>query len=185
MVTFVHLISGFWLVRVFYHIFEYGTFTEHLWDEIFTLLYSLAGVLALDLVWYYQKTLRRLIFDLDKTPELDQTILMHYQYFKVQYKVRLTFLTVFVISLFVLCLSYIAVIVVVAFNTDSNSQWTDRTFSLIALYSLYVVLFVMVLYIAFCWIMKFKFEHLNFYIQTLKTRQAKPDIRQLEIIKSW
>lgn len=179
------MICGFWFVRVFYHIFEFGTFNEHLWDEIFTLLYSLSGVMALDLIWYYQGTLRRLIFDLDTTPDLDQTILMHYRHFKTQYKLRLTFLTLFVISLLVLCLSYIAVVIVVAFNTDSDTHWTDRTFSLIALYSLYVVLFVMVLYIAFCWIMKFKFEHLNFYIQTLKTRQAKPDIRQLEIIKVW
>ena len=185
MITLVHLICGFWFVRVFYHIFEYGTFTEYLWDDIFTLLYSLSGVLALDLMWYYQKRLRRLFFNLDKTPELDQTILMHYQHFKIQYKVRLTFLTLFVISLSVLCLSYIAVIVVVAFNTDSTTRWTDRTFTLITLYSLYVVLFVMVLFIAFCWIMKFKFQHLNFYIQTLKTRQAKPDIKQLDIIKKW
>ena len=181
----VHLICGFWMVRVFYHIFDQGTFDEHLWDEVFTLLYSLSGVVALDLIWFYRKLLRRLIFELDKTPELDQTIIMHYNHFKIKYKLRLTFLTIFVISLFVLCLSYIAVVIVVAFNTDSETEWTDKIFSFIALYSLYVVLFVMVLYIAFCWIMKFKFEHLNFYVQTLHTRRSKPDIRQLEIIKTW
>ncbi|CAG2112015.1 unnamed protein product [Medioppia subpectinata] len=130
----IHTICGFWLCRVGYHIFQLGELTDQLWDEIFTFLYSLSGVSALDLIWFYRQTLRTLINDLDKMPELDQTILMHYNYFKIKYKVKLTFLTIFVLSLTVLCISYIAIVIVVAINTDSDTIWTNKIFSFIALY---------------------------------------------------
>lgn len=168
-----------------YNIFEVNGLTPKLWDEIFTFLYSFAGVVALDIMWIRRKSLRRLIFGLDKTPALDQKLLIHDKHFKIKFKLRLAFLTMFVLSLTVLCLSYVAIIIVVAFKTDSNTLWTDKIFSFIGLYSLYVVLFVMTLYIAFCWIMKFKFEHLNIYIKTLKQTKEKPHISQLEIIKKW
>lgn len=181
----VHLLCGFWLARVLYNIFGFDVISQQLWSEIFTFLYSFAGVLALDIMWIRRKSLRSLIFSLDKTPTLDQTLLIHDKYFKIKFKLRLTVLSLFVLSLMVLCLSYIAIIIVVAFSADSDTLWTDKIFKFIALYSLYVVLFVMSLYIAFCWIMKFKFEHLNIYIQTLKLRKVKPHLKQLEIIKIW
>jgi hypothetical protein len=184
-IIFVHLLCGFWLARVLYNIFGFDVISKQLWNEIFTFLYSFAGVLALDIMWIRRKSLRSLIFALDKTPTLDQTLLIHDKYFKIKFKLRLTVLTLFVLSLMVLCLSYIAIIIVVAFSADSNTLWTDRIFSFIGLYSLYVVLFVMSLYIVFCWIMKFKFEHLNIYIQTLKLRKETPRLKQLEIIKIW
>ncbi|CAG2116247.1 unnamed protein product [Medioppia subpectinata] len=162
----IHTICGFWLCRVGYHIFQLGELSHQLWDEIFTFLYSLSGVSALDLIWFYRQTLRTLINDLDKMPELDQTILMHYNYFKIKYKVKLTFLTIFVLSLTVLCISYIAIVIVVAINTHSDTIWTNKIFTL-------------------CWIMKFKFQHLNLYIETLIKRKVIPELKQLEIIKLW
>ncbi|XP_054152647.1 uncharacterized protein LOC128951424 [Oppia nitens] len=183
----VHSICLFWLYRVFYHIVAVGQLSDQLWDEIFTFIYSLVGVWALDMGWIYRKQLRQLIRGLDRTPHLDQTVLMHYKYFHWKYQLKLTFLTFFVISLLILCVVYIVVLIFMAINTRHKPRpiLTDPMFTFVTLYSLYVVLFVMVLYIALCWIMKFRFEHLNFYVQTLTKRQVKPELKHLEIVKQW
>ncbi|XP_054162556.1 uncharacterized protein LOC128960485 [Oppia nitens] len=185
MVFFVHSICIYCLVRVGFHIFQLGTINDQLWDEILAFIYSLSGVLALDLIWIYRITLRKLINSLDKTPELDQTILLNYKYFKLKYRIKLIILTIFVLLLMLLSFTYIAIVIVVAINTHSSTVWTDKVFTFMAIYSLYVVLFVMVLYVALCWIMKFKFQHLNFYIETLIKRKCKPELSHLEIIKIW
>ena len=169
---------------------------DDLIKDLFILSYILAGVVALDIIWFNRNSIMEVLSNLlDYWPLSDSAKYRNLFAEDVTtlkcYRFKFGLLMWLSNGLAVLLLLYYGFLIfsVVRAYTDSDpegyTQWDSRSIEIISIYALFFFAADAILLLSLVWASQYKIRHLNLYISNLIKSSEHPDVSDIEIVKTW
>lgn len=190
---FAHTLLVYWIYRLVYYLLIHRHINKTFLEDAFILLLIVAGIVGLDLVWVNQNSIRKVLNQLDWDPLGDsgknRTLLttnaceLRWDRFKFYILATLSYLLA-ILPLFYY--GYLVYFVVKALNNlDQHPEWHDHALRIISVYALYFFVSDAALLVSLIWAIKSKIKHLNLFIKNLTKIEEHPEVKDIELIKSW
>ena len=162
-------------------------------EEFFIFSFILAGIIALDTIWYNRHSIKEMFLNIDFNPLLqvdkyrqiflDEMNKLRYKRFNI-----LLVLSNLFASLLVVYYGFVIYFIVESLmmaNSINYQIWRSRLVVTISVYSFYFFISDALLLLATIWAIKLKIQHLNWFIKLLIDKRVHPEISDIELIKTW
>lgn len=160
------------------------------------LSYILAGVVALDIIWIHRSSIIDVLSNLlvywplgenAKYKSLFTLDIGKLKYYRLKFTILLV-LSYGLALLLVVYYFWLGYTIVCAY-TDSDpkgfTHWWQSVIEIVSIYTLFFFASNAILLLSFIWASQYKIKHLNFYIENLIKSKERPDVSDIEIVKTW
>ena len=158
------------------------------------LSYIMAGVVALNIIWFNRSSLMEVLNDLSLSDSARhyQTLFTDKKMSTLKcYRWKFFLLLMLSYSLAALLFVYYAFLgfSVIQAYTDENpegyTKWRERISEIISIYSLFFFASDAILLLSLVWTTQYKIKCLNLFINNLILNGEHPEINDIEIVKNW